>query len=329
MTFRTRFFLFAGLWTTLVTGFLAGLPLALRERLPAPIAVHWGVSGEPDNAMPLWGLILLSVALWLLLAGAAVAAVRGGVRQRQRRAWLGASLVWGGVFVACLMLLTVWANLDAGSWSQARSVTWQAAPLIATPLLAGWLGWLLARRGPDESSESDRPAPTLRLRPDEKAVWVSSSGTGTGLVSAALACLSVAVVVAVLMGLGMVSSWATLLVFALVGLVCLAVSTVRVRITEQGLSIAFGPLGRPVRRIPLHKIDSARMETRRPSEVGGWGIRGLPGRSTIMIRAGECLVVRYTSGGELGISVDDAERGAALLNTLVGRTRTTEPQENA
>ncbi|MDR7301766.1 hypothetical protein [Haloactinomyces albus] len=116
-----------------------------------------------------------------------------------RRSSLGAFLARGGVFVLGLMALTVWANLDAGSWSRARPVTWQAVLLIAASLVVGWLGWLLARRGPDESSESDRHVPTLRLR------------------------------------------------------------------------------------------------------------------------AGECLVVRYVSGGELGISVDDAERGAALLNTLVGQ----------
>lgn len=122
MTFRTRFFLFTGLWTTLVTGVLAGLPLLLRERLPEPLAVHWGVSGLPDNAMPLWGLIALSVGIWLLPAGSALAATRGEVRQRQRRTWLGACLAWGGVFVTCLMTLTVWANLDVAGWSQARQI---------------------------------------------------------------------------------------------------------------------------------------------------------------------------------------------------------------
>lgn len=320
MTFRSRCLLPAGLWTALVTGLLIAVPVLLRNRLPAPVAIHWGLSGEPDNAMPLGAVIAMSTALWVVLAGSGLTvAVRRGVRQRHRRAWLGASLAWGGVFVLGLMVLTVWANLDAGSWSRARPVTWQAALFLVVPLLAGWLGWLLARPGLDEAPESGSRAPSLRLRPGEKAVWVSSSGTGTGLVSAGLACLSGALVAAVVMALGVAVLWVVPALFALVGLTCLAVSAVRVRITERGLAISFGPLGLPVRRIPLNRVDSARMEIRRPSEVGGWGIRGLPGRSTIMVRAGECLVVRYTSGGELGISVDDAERGAALLNTLVGR----------
>ena len=35
------------------------------------------------------------------------------------------------------------------------------------------------------------------------------------------------------------------------------------------------------------------------------------------MRRGECLVIKYRPGGELTISVDDAERGAALLNALI------------
>jgi hypothetical protein len=38
-----------------------------------------------------------------------------------------------------------------------------------------------------------------------------------------------------------------------------------------------------------------------------------------MLRGGECLVVRFASGGELGISIDDAQRGAALLNALIAQ----------
>lgn len=84
------------------------------------------------------------------------------------------------------------------------------------------------------------------------------------------------------------------------------------------------PDGRPVRparlagaQDPLSQIESAWSETRHPAEVGGWGIRGLPGSSTIMLRGGECLVIRYRSGGRLAISIDDAERGASLINALI------------
>ncbi|MFD1535844.1 hypothetical protein ACFSJ0_02295 [Nonomuraea guangzhouensis] len=97
----------------------------------------------------------------------------------------------------------------------------------------------------------------------------------------------------------------------------LLTSSLTARVTGDGLAIGFGPLGWPVRRIRLSKIDRAWSEVRYPSQVGGWGIRGLPGSATIMLRGGECLIIRYRSGGQLAVSVDDAERGAALINALI------------
>lgn len=67
--------------------------------------------------------------------------------------------------------------------------------------------------------------------------------------------------------------------------------------------------------------DSAFAEQRRPAEVSSWGYRGLPGSATIMLRACECLVVRFIRDGELANSVDDADRGAALLNSLLAAPR--------
>ena len=40
-----------------------------------------------------------------------------------------------------------------------------------------------------------------------------------------------------------------------------------------------------------------------------------------MIRRGDCLVVRLRSGRTFGVSVDDGQRGAALLNALVAHQR--------
>ncbi len=41
--------------------------------------------------------------------------------------------------------------------------------------------------------------------------------------------------------------------------------------------------------------------------------------TTVMLRSGECLVVRTIKGKDFAVSVDDAERGAALLNSLIGQ----------
>ncbi|MYS57046.1 DUF1648 domain-containing protein, partial [Streptomyces sp. SID6013] len=89
------------------------------------------------------------------------------------------------------------------------------------------------------------------------------------------------------------------------------------RVSERGLEVSFGPLGWPGRRWAPGDIDTARMEVRRPSQVGGWGYRLSGLGTTVMLRAGECLVIRPRGRrSDFAVSIDDAERGAALLNAL-------------
>ncbi|MGW2544608.1 hypothetical protein ACWC5I_27960, partial [Kitasatospora sp. NPDC001574] len=66
-------------------------------------------------------------------------------------------------------------------------------------------------------------------------------------------------------------------------------------------------------------VAAARMERHTPAQVGGWGYRLSGLGTTVMLRRGECLVVRPHRGVEFAVSVDDAERGAALLNTVAAR----------
>jgi hypothetical protein len=92
---------------------------------------------------------------------------------------------------------------------------------------------------------------------------------------------------------------------------------VRIRVDEQGVRAAFGPQRFPVRRIRLEQIGSARVASHRALEVGGWGYRVLPATTAIMLRGGECLVLRLNSGRDFVISVDKPDRGADLVNALL------------
>ena len=188
-------------------------------------------------------------------------------------------------------------------------------------LLGGWLGALAARPGPDEPPRSSGTATeTIRLRPGQRAVWVSSvrngwlTGIGGSLVAAGVGFAAVALLS------GIDALWPHAVIMTVVGLVALTFSSARAQITEDGLRISYGPLRRPRKHIPIERVQRAWSEERFPHQVGGWGIRGLPGAATVMIRGGECLVVGYVSGGRFAISIDDAERGAALLNALVAKT---------
>ena len=322
MTFRIRFFLVAGAWIAVVAALVVGLPTFLSDRLPSPVASHWGPSGVPDDSLPLGGVLAIALVLWgLIAAGCLGLALHGStLRSRQPRALLVATLAWGGCFVVGMTALTVWANLDASDWTTARPVSWQVLVTIGAALLLGWLGWRVGRRGPDEPppGRTDRPHPFLAVQPGERVVWFSSA-VNAGLVGTAAALLGTAGILAGLMLLGLPPwLWVVVATTGATGLAGTLVTSVRARVTDKGLVIAFGPLRWPRIRVALDRIEDAWVEDRMPRQVGGWGYRGLPGRATIMIRGGACLVIRYRSGGTLGLSIDDAERGAALLNGLLG-----------
>ncbi|SEG85082.1 hypothetical protein SAMN05444920_105464 [Nonomuraea solani] len=161
--------------------------------------------------------------------------------------------------------------------------------------------------------------PRLRLTPGRRTVWVGRA-TNRWLTLVGLVSLAVIAVVGTLTLLGTLprsAVGATLPPIALVFLLTLVTTSVTVGAGGDTVRIGLGPLRLPARRIRLSVIDSAWAEERLPGDVGGWGFRGVPGSATIMLRGGECLVLRYRSGGRLAISVDDAERGASLINALI------------
>lgn len=320
MTFRSRFFVATSGWTLLVAALALGIVLIPAGRLPHPVASHWGPGGRPDDAMSLGVLLAVVLGMWGVIAGTVLAlAVRGdAVRRGFARVWLVAALAWGGGFVIGLAALTVWANLDVLDWRAARSLSWQVVVVIVGSFALGAVGWRLGRYGPDEPpTRPARRAPFFAPRTGERVVWVSDSANQTLL--GLCACFVVlAAALAVLLVAGLPSwLWIAVATFAAIGVAGASVSSVGVQVTEAGMAVAYGPLRWPVRRFALERIEDAWVEDRWPANVGGWGYRGLPGRATVMVRGGECLVVHLRTGGTLGVGVDDARRGAALLNGLL------------
>ncbi|MER6945534.1 hypothetical protein ABT294_16040 [Nonomuraea sp. NPDC000554] len=307
-------------WGLIVAAAITGVPLALRDRLPDPMAVHWGLELVPDRAASLTSNVLSSLAmwgvLWLSLLGVAL---HGKVFQRR----LGRIYFWGALFGFGVLALgtvgsTLLTNLDAPSWTQARLEGWQVGLVVCAALGAALLAGYLGRGGLDQRPPEGEQPPRLRLRPGQRSAWVSRVAN-PWLVGLSVAAAAGMVVTGVL-ELSGVSGGVTLGIlpgFVIVLLAGLFTSSLSVRVTQDGLAIGFGPFGWPVRRIRLSKIDRAWSEERYPSQVGGWGFRGLPGSATLMLRGGDCLILRYRSGGQLAISIDDAERGASLINALI------------
>ncbi|MEU4534652.1 DUF1648 domain-containing protein [Streptosporangium sp. NPDC023825] len=323
---QARFLSIAAGWVTLVTTVMIAAPLALRDRLPDPIATHWGTSGAPDNSMPFIASLVFQVGLWALLAGGALVFALANttlLRRKANRMGLGALLGGLGLFLLGLQVVTLKANLDASDWSQAAELGWDALLAVAGLVLGGWLGALVARPGPDDRPEpSAVPTRRIPLRPGQRAVWVSSvSSVALVALGGSLLAAGLGLAVLALIG-GEGALWLPAVIMSLVGLLGATFSSVRVQITEEGVVLFFGPFRLPRRHIAIERVERAWTEERFPTGVGGWGVRGLPGAMTIMIRGGECLVLGYVSGGRLAVSIDDAEKGAALLNTLVDRAST-------
>ncbi|MDP4506202.1 DUF1648 domain-containing protein [Nonomuraea turcica] len=308
----------AAAWGLLVLAGQVLLPLAARDRLPDPLATHWGAAARPDGSMSFAAYVGMMVLVWAVPGLGLLATVRALTHRQGRMLWWGV-LFGAGVFAFGMNVTTVLANLDAPGWREARLPGWAVLAVVGATLAVAVAAGYLGRGAPDEPAPAGLRPPLLRLRAGQRTVWVSHVANPWLAVVTAVAAAVIAVLAALSFA-GIVPGELAVLVLpglALVLALGVLTSSVSVRAGDDRVVVQFGPLGWPVLRIPLSKIASAWAEERHPSEVGGWGIRGLRGSATIMMRGGECLVLGYRTGGQLAISIDDAVRGASLINALI------------
>ncbi|WP_395293087.1 DUF1648 domain-containing protein [Kitasatospora hibisci] len=314
----------AALGAAAVLAALLALPQVAAGRLPGRLATHWS-GGGPDGSMPFWAATLGPAALWTALA-LSLALTARTLGASMRRLWYATVLPAGGVLLIGAQASIVHANLDRADWRDADGVGLDVAFVLLAAAAAGVLGHLAARR---TAAPPDAPAgapaadpasgPHLALPDGERFAWLSRTVNPwlrlTAAVSGtAAAALAIAAAAGLAGGL-----WAAVAPLAVVALATLGCSAVQAVVSPQGLEVSFGPFGWPVRRWPLGQIESARAEDRTPAQVGGWGYRLSGPGTTVMLRGGSCLVVHPRTGAEFAVSLDDAERGAALLNSLVAR----------
>ncbi|MDN3246628.1 DUF1648 domain-containing protein [Streptomyces mutabilis] len=312
----------AVVWTVGVTAVLAGMPFMVRERLPDPLATHWGLgSGEPDGSMPLWAASLFPALIWLVTAGLTL-----GVLLRRRSTphhpWTAATLLPTGIVLAGAQAALVRANLDRADWHEARQPTGWIVAILVAAVVTGVGAWFVTTRRPADTAAAGAHAsgvPTLDVPDGRRVAWFSrTANPWLRLVAAVTGLVAVGLLVAVVGGLADPGGlWAAFAGCAVASLSCALFSSVQARVSERGLEVSFGPLGWPARRWAPGDIDAARAEVRGPAQVGGWGYRVSGLGTTVMLRAGECLVIRPRGRRtDFAVSVDDAERGAALLNAV-------------
>ncbi|GAB7187185.1 DUF1648 domain-containing protein [Kitasatospora sp. Ki12] len=311
----------AAAWSLGVLALLIALPLAARHRLPDPLATHWG-GRDPDGSMSLTWAALFPALVWLVLV--AVAALLQRYCAEQAPGCGAAALASGGVLLTGAQTAVVHANLDRARWQDAAPMGVEVVLVLAATAVAGALAWLAGRgtgRAADGRPEEHPTAgtPALDVPEGERFVWLSRAvNPWLQLLAAVLGLVAVAGVLVAASGLTGLD-WSVALSFALPALAVLVCSSVQARVTARGLTVGFGPFGRPARRWSPEELVSARAEVRTAAQAGGWGYRVNRLGTTVMLRGGECLVVRTRRGTDFAVSVDDAERGAALLNAVIAR----------
>ncbi|MEU9474421.1 DUF1648 domain-containing protein [Streptomyces sp. NPDC048191] len=300
--------------TTAVAALLAGLPWAARSRLPDRLATHWSGGSVPDGSMPLWAASLFPAGVWLLIA------LSVSVRWRRSwpavRPWRAIALAPTAVVFVGAQASVVRANLDRADWHAAREPALGIVLILASAVVAGVVAW----RSSTRSTSTPAPAgPELRLPEGERLVWFSRAANPWLQLLAALTGLAAAgALVALAVGLARPAAlWPVCAGCGVASLAGAFFSSVQAKVSEAGLEVSFGPLGWPARHWSPTAIESARAERRLPSQVGGWGYRLSGLGTTVMLRAGDCLVIRPRGRRtDFAVSLDDAERGAALLNAL-------------
>ena len=169
-----RALLGVGLPVGLVT--LTLLPFLLfGERLPDPVATHWGGGGRPNDTMTLTFL----VAFQLLLAGVP-AGIMAFVARRDP-AWRGEIGPAAGVtaFVATLAAgvgwLVVAANLDAATWSEAEPLGLGRLGLVLTAAVAVAAGAGVIARSIETAPAPEPRVPRAGLQHGTRAVRIGTA----------------------------------------------------------------------------------------------------------------------------------------------------------
>jgi hypothetical protein len=283
------------------------------DSLPAVLPRQWngaGVTSTVGTEIMIGisgGLALLGAIAGLVALSDAAARIRRGlVLAAGFTAGMGAG-IW---FVSAgLVIATGSPAPDAGAW-----------PLLAVLACAyGFVPFLLSSRGTPsgEPAASGTPA-TVPLGSTESGAWYTTLTVPMfiGLATVAtIAAVGVAIYSVTQDSAGTSAAVALVLV-AGIGLVF---ARLRVTVDRRGLRVVSSLFRIPLKRIALTEVSSARAESIRPLEWGGWGYRVLLGRSAVVLTDGPAIVVERHNGTVFAVTVPAAELPAALLTTLASR----------
>ncbi|MEU8961852.1 DUF1648 domain-containing protein [Streptomyces sp. NPDC048491] len=292
----------------------------LRDRLPDPLASHFTANGSSDGTQSRGSTLLFACVLHLGLGALWAVLMAAGQHGVRRLRWLNAAGFATAGFVGHLLAATLLANADATDPARVRLPLWQLAAGVGVAALAAALGRLLPVPSPvpaamSPAGPSSGGAPHLDLAEGELAGWMRRAPSRVLLGCGAVLLVAGSVLL-------YVGGWSSAVGALFGAVVCLAFSCPYVTVDRRGLTARPTVLPWPRIRIPLSDVTRAvSRDIKVAAEYGGWGYRMRPGRSGLMLRSGEAIVIRRTDGREFAVTVDDAGTAAALLNALVLRER--------
>lgn len=289
------------------------LPSNYRGRLPDPIAVHWGPNGQPDGAMP---LVVDHVLFAALVTLAIVAPLWAAARADHMVARMLVATANGlAGMLAVLRWWTLEANADVAVWSDAAAITLPGALVVlGAALLAAAVGWWAASGRPDQVVASERIDATP-VQAGEDLVWFGRQHTALGSATAAIGVLIGGLVVTVLPVDAPAFAYGGL---AVIALLAVTFTSIRVVVGPAGLTVRFGPLGLPRIRVAAADVVEVRVEHVEPLAFGGWGYRVVPGARAVVVRRGEGFRVIRRGAPDLVITVDGARAAAGALAAQSG-----------
>lgn len=310
-------------WTAIILSVLAvALPVAAvlivltwAPQMPDPVAVHWGVSGQPDRFerfMPsLIGLAAVPIVLVAMALGLAFKVrKRGGAA----RPLVALALYFSG-FGSALLLYTFGVQKGLSNAADADISGGVIVAVVLAPVLLSAAVMAIMRPAPVATPEEGPPSdlPTVALVDGTVPVWSGRTTSATWLVVlAGLLGLVPILIFAMLMKSVWLGLAAVLFIIFVYGMLAFNVTA-----DGQGLTVA-SQIGWPRKSIPADKIVSASVVEVHPfKEFGGWGWRmSLTGKTGVVMKKGPGISVDYGEEDTLVITLDEgAQSAAATVNT--------------
>ncbi len=289
-----------------------GLALSWRDRLPDPVATHWGTEGV-DGVGSLGSSVTVAVVVVLLFtAGMTALTLRWGQAALTRRLAAGFA-VWFAVVQTGVLLGSLAGQRGLHDAYRAPGIGAALAVTFAIATVLALTAALLIPGDPEAPSRAAIPpdAPRLPLTASERVTWVRrTTQQHAWTITAGAAAFALT--------LGTLTRlwWLTLVIVVGLGVVLAGALRWTITVDATGLR-ARSALGFGL-RVPLSEVEGARVTTVAPvRQFGGWGLRiGAGGTVGVITRKGEGIEVSRSEDRRVVVTVDDAATGAALLNTL-------------